>query len=206
MVAQNQTGQPEKSATTNSALLLIEFQKTWTDKGIFHFLIKSQYQSRGVLQNTKDVLSVARPKGWPVMQAPLILDKDDPARYKKTPLPARLFKRFEKGTWKAELTDGIYDASDIVIKGRSSYDATIDSDLLDRLHDNNIQTVYVCGFTTDHCVKDTMNTLMAKGYDCVMVTDCTATRSGSLQSKIEQSFKTIDSQALIDLIKHDEEA
>jgi len=176
---------------SNTAILLIEFQKTWTEKGIFHKLIKKEYLSRNVLANTKELISVARTKGIKVIQAPLILDKADKERYKKTPFPARLLKRFTKGTWKAEFTDGIYKKSDIVVQGRCGFDACEGSNLEQLLEENGIDNVYVCGFTTDHCVKETMNSLMKKGFNCFLVSDCTATKNSKLQKKIEAEFETV---------------
>ena len=111
-----------------TAILLIEFQKTWTEKGIFHRIIKKELLSREVISNARKVVTAARDRGVKVFQAPLILDKTDKTRYKKTPFPARLFKRFTKGTWKAEFTDGIYEDTDIVVKGRYGFDACEGSD------------------------------------------------------------------------------
>ena len=125
----------------NTAILLIEFQKTWTEKGIFYRLIKKEYLSRNVLANTKELISAARAKGIKVIQAPLILDKADKERYKKTPFPARLLNRFTKGTWKAEFTDGICNTTDIIIQGRYGFDACKGSDLEQRLKENNIKNI-----------------------------------------------------------------
>lgn len=181
----------------NTAILLIEFQKTWTEKGIFYRLIKKEYLSRNVLDNTKELISSARKKGIKIIQAPLILDKADKERYKKTPFPARLLKRFTKGTWKAEFTDGIYNTTDILIQGRYGFDACEGSDLEQRLKENEIKNVYVCGFTTDHCVKETMNSLMGKGFNCILVSDCTATKNNKLQKRIEAEFEAILSNEVI---------
>jgi nicotinamidase-related amidase len=181
----------------NTAILLIEFQKTWTEKGIFHKIIKKEYLLRNVLANTKELISAARKIGMKVIQAPLILDKADKERYKKTPLPARLLKRFTMGTWKAEFTEGIYEKTDIVVEGRCGFDACEGSDLEHLLKENGIENVYVCGFTTDHCVKETMNSLTSKGFNCIMVSDCTATKNNKLQKKIEAEFETIFSCEVI---------
>ena len=134
----------------------------------------------------------------------MILDKADKGRYRKTPFPARLLKRFTKGTWKAEFTDGIYEQTDIVIEGRYGFDATEGSNLEDVLKKDKIKTVYVCGFTTDHCVKETMNSLIDKGSDCILVSDCTATKNNKLQEKIEKEFTIITSKQLIDKINNKE--
>ncbi|NOY36308.1 MAG: cysteine hydrolase [Chlorobi bacterium] len=181
----------------NTAILLIEFQKTWTEKGIFHKIIRKEYTSGNVLSNTKEVLSVARNQGLKIIQAPLILDKTDKERYKKTPLPARLLKRFTKGTWKADFTDGIYENTDIVVQGRFGFDACKGSNLEQLLKENGIKNVYVCGFTTDHCVKETINSLTDKGFKCILVSDCTATRNHKLQEKIEKELEIISGKQLI---------
>ncbi len=195
-----QTVMAQEISKQNTAVLLIEFQKTWTEKGIFYKIIKKEYSQRNVLSNTKNLISKARQEGITVIQAPLILDKKD-KNYKKTPFPARLLRRFTKGTWKAEFTDGILEKSDFIAKGRYGFDATKGSNLEDILRTNNIKTIFVCGFTTDHCVKETMNSLIEKGFNCIMVSDCTATKNNKLQKKIESEFTIITSKKLIGKIQ-----
>ena len=197
MVALTQSFFSQDTNKENTTILLIEFQKTWTEKGIFYKIIKKEYKSRNVLGNTKEVISVARKQGVKIIQAPLILDKADKEKYKRTPFPARSLNRFTKGTWKAEFTDGIYDTTDIVIQGRYGFDACEGSDLERRLKENKIKNVYVCGFTTDHCVKKTMYSLVDKGYNCILVSDCTATKNNKLQKKIEKEFEIVSSKQLI---------
>ncbi len=201
MVALTQTVFSQNIQKENTAILLIEFQKTWTEKGIFRKIIKKEYEQRNVLSNTKKIVSEARKEGIIVIQAPLILDKKD-KNYKKTPFPARLLKRFTKGTWKAEFTDGIYEETDIVVQGRCGFDACESSDLEQLLKQNDIKTIFVCGFTTDHCVKETMNSLIEKGFNCIMVSDCTATKNNKLQKKIENEFTIITSKQLIEKINN----
>ena len=183
-----------------TAILLIEFQKTWTEKGIFRRIIKKEYEGRKVLSNTKNLISEARKQDMIVIQAPLILDKKD-KNYNKTPFPARLLRRFTKGTWKAEFTDGIYEPTDFVIEGRYGFDATEGSNLEEVLREQNIKTVFVAGFTTDHCVKETMDSLIEKGFECIMLSDCTATKNNKLQKKIENEFAIITTEALIEKLK-----
>ena len=186
--------------TTDTTILLIEFQKTWTEKGVFKKIINKEYTNRNVLENTKKLISKARKKGVNIIQAPLILDKKD-ENYSKTPFPARLLKRFTINTWKAEFTEGIYNKTDFVIKGRYGFDACKGSNLEEILKQNALKKIYVCGFTTDHCVKETMNSLLKKGYECIMVSDCTATKNNKLQLKIESEFITITSDKLINKLK-----
>ena len=85
----------------------------------------------------------------------------------------------------------IYEKTDIVVEGRCGFDACEGSDLEHLLKENGIRNVYVCGFTTDHCVKETMNSLTDKGFNCILVSDCTATKNNKLQKKIEAEFETV---------------
>ncbi len=182
------------SATT--AILVVEFQKTWTEKSFFHWLIKKQYVSRNVYQNAKQLLEVARKKGIRIIQSPFILDKNDKEKYKQIPFPPKLFGQFTAGTWRAEYTEGIFDESDIEVRGRTGFDNTKGSDLQDILRKNKIKRIYFIGFTTDHCVAETMDTLLSDGYECILVSDCTATRNSRLQQKMEDKYMSIKSKPL----------
>lgn len=199
MVALTQTALGQETTNENSAIVLIEFQKSWTDKGFFHSLIKKQYTKRNVHQNTTNLLHVARNKGVKVIHAPLYIDKQD-SNYKKMPLPARIFKQLTKDTWKSEFTDGVYEETDIIATGRYGFDATKGSDLVEILKANNIKTVYIGGFTTDHCVTETMETLISLGFECIMLADCTATRNKRLQKRSEAGRMISDSSRLIELL------
>lgn len=184
-----------------SAILVIEFQKTWTERSFFHRLIKKEYESKNVYQNTKQLLDIARKIGIIIIQSPFILDKNNKEKYMKIPFLPKLFRQFTANTWRAEYTEGIFDASDIEVKGRTGFDNTKDSNLRDILKANEIEKIYFIGFTTDHCVADTMDTLESDGYECILVSDCTATRNYRLQEKIENRFSVTTSKTLSEKIK-----
>ena len=188
----------ENIGSQNTAVVLIEFQKTWTEKGFLNWLIREEYKSRNVLDNTANLVRKARKFGFSVIQAPLILDKEDKDRYKKVPLFPRLLGGFTKGTWKEEFTEGIYENTDIVVKGRCSFDATECSNLEEILKQKGIKNILFCGFTTDVCVELTMKTLIAKGYNCILVSGCTAARNHAIQKEVENRNKTMTS---LDVIK-----
>ena len=184
------------------AILVVEFQKTWTEKSFFYRLIKKEYESRNIYQNAQRLLNAARKNGLKIIQSPFILDKSNQAKYKQIPFPPKLFGQFTANTWRAEYTDGIFEPSDIEVKGRTGFDNTKGSNLRDILKDNKIETIYFMGFTTDHCVAETMETLQSDGYECTLISDCTAARNSKLQSKIENQFKHITSAQLEDKIKN----
>ena len=185
------------SDLSKSAILVVEFQKTWSERSFFHSLIRKEYESKNVYQNTRQLLDAARKKGMKVIQSPFILDKNDIEKYKQIPLPPKLFGQFTANTWRTEYTDGIFDPTDIEVKGRTAFDNTVGSNLIEILKQNGIRKVYFAGFTTDHCVAQTMETLISNGYECELISDCSAARNRKLQEKIENKYLCTTSQQLI---------
>jgi len=98
-------------------------------------------------------------------------------------------KVFTKGTRKAEITEGLFKESDIFVTGRYTFDAFVGSDLEQMIEDNDIETLLVCGFTTDQCVAKTMGTAIKKGINSYLVSDCTATMNGFFQWKTERKYR-----------------
>jgi len=172
--------------TNESAIVLIEFQNQWTKKGLYHWLIKGQLKSRNVLENTFTLVKGARERGIRIIHAPLLIDPKN----KRGWFAHLTFGRvFTKGSLKSEITNGVYEDGDIVVKGRYAFDAFIGSNLERLLEDNHIENVFLCGFTTDQCIAKTMKTALEKGVNCYLVSDCTATVNSFLQKKTEKSFQ-----------------
>ena len=183
--------------TQKSAVVLIEFQNQWTDKGLYHWLIKNQLTSRNVMKNTRALVDTARKKGVKIIHAPLIVDPEN----KKGWLAWLTFgKVFTKGTRKAEITEGLFKEGDILVTGRYAFDAFVGSDLEQVIEDNDIETLLICGFTTDQCIAKTMRTAIIKGVDSYLVSDCTATMNDFFQSKTEKKYygKVVDYLNAID--------
>ena len=187
--------------TRNIAILVVEFQKTWTQDSFFHRLIKKEYHSRRVYANSIALLDAARAYQIPIIQSPFIIDKSHKETYSKIPFLPKLLGQFKANTWRAEYTDGIYKESDYEVTGRTAFDNTIDSNLLDILKELDTKTVYIMGFTTDHCVTETIDSLMVLGYEVVLVSDATATFKHATQRKIEERYTSIDSNSLIESVR-----
>jgi len=168
-----------------SAVLLIEFQKQWTERGLYNWLIRRQLSERKVLKNTRNLVRNARKKRIKVIHAPLIID---PARKKGWLAFVTFGRAFTLGTWKSEITRGLVGRKDLIVKGRYNFDAFAGSDLESILRKNRIERIFICGFTTDQCVARTMKTMLGKGFDAYLVSDCTATLNGFLQKRAERKF------------------
>jgi len=183
------------------AILVVEFQKTWTQDSFFHFLIKNEYTSRNIYENSIKLLNNAREHQVNVIQSPFIIDKNDKKTYKKIPFLPKLLGQFKANSWRAEYTNGIFKDSDHEVKGRTAFDNTVDSNLVEILKELQTKTVYIMGFTTDHCVAETIDSLLKFGYEVVLIKDATATFKHKIQLKMEERYNTITVDELISKIK-----
>lgn len=103
-------------------------------------------------------------------------------------LPDGMGPLLTKGSWSAELIDGLREErreDDIWIdKHRTSgfYGTELDQ----TLSTQGITTLFFAGVNTDQCVMGTLQDAHCIGYDCVLLSDCTATTSppGAYESVI----------------------
>jgi nicotinamidase-related amidase len=138
----------------------------------------------------------ARKQGIKIIHAPLIIDP----RKKKGWLAFLTFgKVFTKETWKSKISDGLFEKGDLLVKGRYAFDAFIGSDLETILKENNLENVFICGFTTDQCVAKTMNTMINKRFNAYLVSNCTATINDFFQKRTEKKFadKIVNSDDIV---------
>ncbi|MEF8842720.1 MAG: isochorismatase family cysteine hydrolase [Haloarculaceae archaeon] len=168
-----------------AALVLIEFQKQWTGDTLYNRLIRRSLTNRNVIERTRQTVRAARDTGITVVHAPLVCDPEDKHGWLATLTRARVFT---KGTPKAEFTPGIYEDGDEVVEGRHTFDAFEGSDLATILDENDIQTVFFAGFTTDQCVASSFRTAREAGRDAYVLGDLTATWNGIVQRRYERKF------------------
>lgn len=185
-----------KTSSSQSAIVLIEFQKQWTDPGFYHTLIRKQLASRQVIDNTRRLVAEARSRAFAIIHAPLVIDPNN----KRGWFGHLTFgKVFTLGSHKAEITPGLYEEGDSLVKGRYAFDAFIGSDLEELLRSHGIGRMFMCGFTTDQCVAKTLRTALRKGFDAHLISDCTATMNRFFQRKTEREFgdRVLESRQLL---------
>ncbi len=168
-----------------SAILLVEFQNQWTLRGPYYRLIREQLESRQVVANTEVLVSRARAWGARIIHAPLVVD---PRRKKGWLAHVTFGKVFTRGTWKAAITEGLFEAGDHVVRDRYAFDAFTGTELERMLRELSITHLFICGFTTDQCVSRTLRTALVKGFDGRVVSDCTATFFARLQRRAEKQL------------------
>ncbi len=173
-----------------TAIVLVEFQKQWTEKGFFHSLIKNQLESRDVVKTTQMLVKEARKLGIKIVHAPLIVDPHNKKGWMSYPSFGMVFT---KGTWKSEFVPDLFEKGDLIAKREyynyKAFDAFYKSSLEETLQNHNIKNIFICGFATDQCPVKTLKTAKLKDFNPFLVADCTATFNSSSQKKAELKYK-----------------
>lgn len=176
---------PFRLDPATTALLVIDMQRDFLSPGGWGESIGNDLAATdGVVAATVPVLAAARAAGMLVVHTreghrPDLADLH-PAKQRRTPSGGRIGDRGPLGRYlvRGELGHDIVDAlvpepgEPVVDKpGKGAFHAT---DLHELLLVNGVSSLVVTGVTTEVCVNTTVREANDRGYECLVLSDCTA--------------------------------
>ena len=165
-----------------TAVVLIEYQNDFTSEGgALHDAVRGVMDQTGMLDNTRELVEVARAAGATIVHAPITFA---PGYGELSEHPYGILKgvvdstAFVKGSWGAEIVDALApQEGDVVVEGKRGLDTFATTNLDFILRARGITTIALGGFLTNCCVESTMRSAYENGYRVITLTDCTAATS-----------------------------
>jgi len=159
------------------ALIVIDMQNGFCDEAGFMNTIGLGHEaSAAAIAPISRLLGAARKAGIPVFFTRYSLNPD----YSDAGLLLEVFPQIEgtggmvRGSWDAEVVDALEPLPGEVVLDKTRYSAFYDTDLEPRLRELGVDTLIVCGVTTNICVESTVRDAFFRDIRVIVPSDGTA--------------------------------
>ena len=168
-----------------AALVIIDMQRDFLEPGGFGAALGNDVtRLKAAVGPISEVLAAARPAGMLVIHTreghrpdladapPHKVERGDPALRIGAPGPmGRILVRGEPGH---DIIPELYPIAGEPVIDKPGKGAFYQTDLELMLKNRNIDTLFVCGVTTEVCVNTTVREANDRGYRCIVLADCCA--------------------------------
>src|SRR5580658_7970417 len=168
-----------------SALIIIDMQRDFLEPGGFGAALGNDVsQLQAAVGPCQETLSAAREIGMLVIHTreghrpdltdapPHKVERGDPSTRIGAPGPmGRILVRGEAGH---DIIPELYPLKDEPVIDKPGKGAFYQTDLELMLHNRGIDTLFVCGVTTEVCVNTTVREANDRGFRCIVLSDCCA--------------------------------
>jgi nicotinamidase-related amidase len=168
-----------------TALVIIDMQRDFLEPGGFGQALGNDVSLlKSAVAPCRAVLAAARTAGMTIIHTreghrpdlsdapPLKVDRGDPRFRIGAPGPmGRILVRGEPGH---DIIPELYPATGETVIDKPGKGAFYATELADVLKQRKIETLLVCGVTTEVCVNTTVREANDRGYRCIVLSDCCA--------------------------------
>jgi nicotinamidase-related amidase len=176
---------PQSVDLATAALLIIDMQRDFLEPGGFGAALGNDVSRlQCAVAPCREVLAAARRLGFLVIHTreghrpdlsdapPLKLARGDPALRIGAPGPmGRILVRGEPGH---DIIEELYPLAGEPVIDKPGKGAFYQTDLDIMLRNRSIETLLVCGVTTEVCVNTTVREANDRGFRCIVLADCCA--------------------------------
>lgn len=176
----------------NPALIVIDMQNGFVDPEGFMNKIGLDYMSSAAaIEPISRLLAAAREAGIPIFFTRYSLNED----YSDAGLLLEVFPQIReaggmiRNTWDADVCDALAPRQGETVIDKTRYSAFYDTDLEERLLRLGVDTLIVCGVTTNVCVESTVRDAFFRDIRVVVPSDGTAAVTPELHEGALDDFR-----------------
>lgn len=166
----------------STAVILIGYQNDYfAADGILHNVIEESSRATKVLENTVDLVRCLLQTPVLIIATPIFFTPN----YQELVEPVGILKTiksvgaFQAGTRGSQMVDELlpFGSRILEVPGKRGFNAFINTNLDMILHEKQITHVVLAGAVTSVCIDSTGRSAHEKGYQVILLSDCTSART-----------------------------